>query len=58
VFDTGAGQQGLVMSCLEDNFDHLSSGCKSQINKKEETAAESIELDAALAEVRNAYIHA
>ena len=51
VFDTAAGQQGSVVACLEENVDHLSPGCLDQVNKKEETAAESIELDAALAEV-------
>ena len=56
VFDTGAGQQGLVVSCLEDNIDHLSAGCLKQIDKKEEVAAESIELDAALAQVSSAYV--
>ncbi|XP_065915712.1 Golgi apparatus protein 1-like [Dysidea avara] len=50
VFDTGTGQQGLVVSCLEDNIDHLSADCLKQIYKKEVVAAESIELDAALAQ--------
>jgi len=51
VFDTGAGNQGRVVACLEDNIDQLTPLCRDQIRKKEEVAAENIELDAALFKV-------
>ena len=51
VFDTGAENQGQVVACLEENIDKISPECKLQIRKKEETAAESIELDTALFKV-------
>ena len=51
VFDTRVENQGQVVACLEENIDKITSECKEQIKKKEETAAESIELDVALFKV-------
>ena len=51
VFDTGAENQGQVVACLEENVDKISVECKQQIRKKEEKAAENIELDTALFKV-------
>lgn len=51
MFDTGAGNQGQVVSCLEENVDQLTAVCRDQIRRKEEAAAENIELDAALFKV-------
>ena len=50
-FDTGVENQGQVVACLEENIDKITSECKEQIKKKEETAAENVELDVALFKV-------
>lgn len=47
-FDTGAENQGQVVACLEENIDKISTDCRDQIRKKEESAAENVELDVAL----------
>ena len=51
MFDTGAGNEGEVVACLEENIDQLTAVCRDQIKDKEEVAAENIELDAALFKV-------
>lgn len=51
MFDTGAGTQGQVVACLEENVDKLAPECRNQIRQKEESAAENIELDVALFKV-------
>ena len=39
------------MACLEENIDKIGMDCRNQIRKKEESAAENVELDVALYKV-------
>ena len=56
-FDTGAENQGQVVACLEENIDKISTDCRDQIRKKEESAAENVELDVALFKVGHSHTH-